>query len=103
MLLYLKVCDDYQFLIQDLSKLHTISFDGYGVLQGDDRYNRETIINGHWSYNNTLIMKSKKNEMKCELCFDNDCIDLPSLTQIQGYDRKWIHRFMGYVILESMI
>ena len=39
--------------------------------------------------------------MKCELYFDN-CLDLPSLTQIQGnqYD---IHVYMGYVILESMI
>ena len=41
--------------------------------------------------------------MKCELCFDNDCLDLPSLTQIQGNGRDCIHYFMGYVILESMI
>ena len=39
--------------------------------------------------------------MKCELYFDN-CLDLPSLTQIQG-NKDDIHRFMGYVILESMI
>ena len=40
--------------------------------------------------------------MKCELCFDDNCLDLPSLTEIQGsYD--CIHRYMGYVILESMI
>ena len=39
--------------------------------------------------------------MKYELCFD-DCLDLPSLTQIQG-NQDEIHRFMGYVILESMI
>ena len=39
--------------------------------------------------------------MKCELYCDN-CLDLPSLTQIQG-NCYWIHRFMGYVILESMI
>ena len=40
--------------------------------------------------------------MKCELCFDNDCLDLPSLTEIQG--NGWsIHKYMGYVILESMI
>ena len=59
MLLYLKVCDDYSFsfLILDLPKLHTISFDGY-ALEGDDRDNRKTIINGHESYDNTLIMKS---------------------------------------------
>ena len=40
--------------------------------------------------------------MKCELCFDDDCLDLPSLTQIQGYS-GYIHRHMGYVKLESMI
>ena len=39
--------------------------------------------------------------MKCELCFD-DCLDLPSLTQIQG-KQYFIHYYMGYVILESMI
>ena len=39
--------------------------------------------------------------MKCELCFD-ECLDLPSLTQIQGY-QGGIHGNMGYVILESMI
>ena len=39
--------------------------------------------------------------MKCELCFDN-CLDLPSLTQIQG-NQDGIHAGMGYVILESMI
>ena len=47
------------FLILDLPKLHTISFiDGY-ALAGDGGDNRETIINGHESYDNTLIMKSK--------------------------------------------
>ena len=39
--------------------------------------------------------------MKCELRFDN-CLDLPSLTQIQG-NQESIHQCMGYVILESMI
>ena len=39
--------------------------------------------------------------MKCELCLD-DCLDLPSLTQIQG-NQDFIHYCMGYVILESMI
>ena len=48
------------FLILDLPKLHTISFNGkYGALQGDGRDNRKTMINGHESYDNTLIMKSK--------------------------------------------
>ena len=62
-LLYLKVCDDcsfsFSFLILDLPKLHTISFNGGYALDGDDRDNRKTIINGHESYDNTLIMKSK--------------------------------------------
>ena len=39
--------------------------------------------------------------MKCEFCFD-DCLDLPSLTQIQG-NKDYVHEYMGYVILESMI
>ena len=60
MLLYLKVCDDFSSsFILDLPKLHTISFDGNFALAGDDRDNRQTFINGHESYNNTLIMKSK--------------------------------------------
>ena len=47
------------FLILDLPKLHTISFNyDYGALKGDDRDNRKTMINGHESYDNTLIMKS---------------------------------------------
>ena len=45
------------FLILDLPKLHTISFDD-DVLAGDGRDNRKTMINGHESYDNTLIMKS---------------------------------------------
>ena len=40
--------------------------------------------------------------MKSELCCDDDCLDLPSLTQIKG-NRDSIHRYMGYVKLESMI
>ena len=41
--------------------------------------------------------------MKCELCCDDDCLDLPSLTEIKG-NRSWgTHCYMGYVILESMI
>ena len=39
--------------------------------------------------------------MNYVICFD-DCLDLPSLTQIQG-NQEFIHRYMGYVILESMI
>ena len=42
--------------------------------------------------------------MKCELYCDNDCLDLPSLTNIQRGDDNWaIHYHMGYVVLESMI
>ena len=47
------------FLILDLPKLHTISFYGIATLSGIGRDNRKTIINGHESYDNTLIMKSK--------------------------------------------
>ena len=46
------------YLILDLPKLQTISFNGSYALQGDDRSNRRTMINGHKSYDNTLIMKS---------------------------------------------
>ena len=46
------------FLILDLPKLHTISFNGWSALEGDNRDNRKTMINGHESYDNTLIMKS---------------------------------------------
>ena len=46
------------FLILDLPKLHTISFNGDGALEGDVRDNRKTMINGHRSFDNTLIMKS---------------------------------------------
>ena len=39
-----------------------------------------------------------------ELCFDNDCLDLPSLTRILCNEESCgIHQYMGYVILESMI
>ena len=51
------------FLILDLPKLHTISFDGIDALSGDGRDNRKTMINGHESYDNTLIMKSMQIEM----------------------------------------
>ena len=46
------------FHILDLPKLHTISFNGELALAGDGRDNRKTMINGHDSYDNTLIMKS---------------------------------------------
>ena len=59
MLLYLKVCDACSFLILDLPKLYTILFNSQYALAGDMRNDRKTIINGHESYDNTLIMKSK--------------------------------------------
>ena len=46
------------FTILDLPKLRTISFNGYEALSGDYRNNRQTIINDHASFDNTLIMKS---------------------------------------------
>ena len=46
------------FLILDLPKLHTISFNGWQTLKGADRDNHKTMINGHESRDNTLIMKS---------------------------------------------
>ena len=49
----------HSFLNLDLPKLHTISFNDWYALKGNDRDNRKTIINGHESYDNTLIMKSK--------------------------------------------
>ena len=52
------------FFILDLPKLHTISFNGSRALEGDYGDNRQTIINGYESYDNTLIMKSMWIEMK---------------------------------------
>ena len=46
------------FLILDLPKLHTLSFNGEYALAGDNR-EHFIAINGHGSYDNTLIMKSK--------------------------------------------
>ena len=46
------------FLILDLPKLQIISFNGIYALAGDGRDNRKTMINGHESFDNTLIMKS---------------------------------------------
>ena len=52
---YEMIVDLIYFL--DLPKLTTISY-GHCALQGEGRGNRKTIINGHESYDNTLIMKS---------------------------------------------
>ena len=51
------------FLILDLPKLHTISFNGGWAIEGDNGDNRQTMINGHESYDNTLIMKGMSIEM----------------------------------------
>ena len=40
--------------------------------------------------------------MQYELCFATNCLDLPSLTEIQG-NGIGIHGYMGHVILESII
>ena len=93
-------------IILDLPKLTTISFYGWNALEGDWRDNRKTIINGHESYANKLIMKSMLKLKLIWIIIDgnNDCLDLPSLTTIQrqGYC-EYIHYCMGRVILESMI
>ena len=41
-----------------------ISFNGDGALEGDGRANRKTMINGHDSRDNTLIMKSMQIEIE---------------------------------------
>lgn len=46
------------FSIPDLPKLHTISFNCH-ALAGDNRYICQTVINGHESQGNRLIMRSK--------------------------------------------
>ena len=58
------------FLILDLPKLYTISFKDEYAFAGDYGDNRQTIINGHDSYNNTLIMKSKY----CKLKWNMNCV-----------------------------
>ena len=35
--------------------------------------------------------------------YDNNCLDLPSLTKIDGHDCMGNHRCIGHVFLESMI
>ena len=42
--------------------------------------------------------------MNCELCCDNDCLDLPSLTQIHYQERNYnsIFTAIGYIELESI-
>ena len=42
--------------------------------------------------------------MKCELGCDYDCLDLPSLTEIQCNGHcDYSHEYMRHVILESMV
>ena len=45
--------------ILDLPNLTTISFNGKNILQGDGGENNKKVINGHESFDNTLIMKSE--------------------------------------------
>ena len=97
-------------MIVDLPNLQTISFKRGPLqrlaLQGDNRDNRKTIIKGHDSYDNTLIIKSnlKSNEMKYEICCNDECLDLPSLTEIQSDELSLgCFLFIGHVILESIM
>ena len=53
----------------DLPSLTQIQGNGDGALQGGNRDNRKTMINGHKSYDNTLIMKSMYIEMKWNMNF----------------------------------
>ena len=92
------------FLILDLPKLQIISFNGSYAIVGDGGDNRKTIINGHESFDNTLIMKSMWIEIKCELCCYYNFLDLPSLTSITTSGRCWyISKHMGHVTLESKL
>ena len=96
------------FIMLDLPKLTTILFNESYTLRGDWRDQRKTVINGHESYDNTLIMKSMlklklKLKLKLDLIGYDNCIDLPSLTRIQGQENCYcVHFFIGRVILESM-
>ena len=51
-----------------------------------------------------LIMKSMLRSKLIWIAVDNNYLDLPLLTSIQCQGGCWgIHRYMGRVILESMI
>ena len=76
----------------DLPKLQSIQLDDY-ALAGDDDDNRKTINNEPYNYKNTLTMRS-------EIEWDNEWIDLPSLTELKGY--YWNFYAIGSVILESI-
>ena len=59
------------------------------------------IINGHKSYDNTLIMKGRL-KWDWVVVGGDDWLDLPSLTKIDYLgDCKNIHYSMGRVILEG--
>ena len=78
------------FLILDLPKLHTISFNGDESLVGDWRDNRKTMINGHESYDNTLIMKSMWIELKWnEMWIVFWWLFRPSFTHSNSGKSKW--------------
>ena len=47
------------FSFLDLPKLHTISFNGGWVFEGNCCPENKILINGKASYDNILIMKSK--------------------------------------------
>ena len=67
------------FLILDLPKLHTISFNGSGqqALRGDNGYNSQTMINGHFGHDcfkyADCSLKGEWNERKNEMWFEWIC------------------------------
>ena len=75
----------------DLPKIQSIQL-ASSALKGDDRDDRETISTAPYNYNNTLTMRS-------DIEWNNEWIDLPSLTSFKGDDYNFYR--IGSVILES--
>lgn len=62
---FLRVWDTVDVMIDlfvDLPKLTTISLDGHNPVCGDDQSHLRRNINGHESYDNTLVLKGRLNE-----------------------------------------
>ena len=73
-------------------------YNGSNSIHGDCQQNRKVRINGHETYDNKLVMRSK---LRYSLVSDND-LDLPSLKQIKCLTGcEGIHQNIGYVIFES--
>ena len=75
----------------DLLQLQSIQL-GERALQGDGGYDRQTISDEPYNWKNTLTMRSETE-------WNDEWIDLPSLTSFKGDKRNF--RNMGSVILES--